>query len=143
MGLEMITNYIDWDVLLKMVLALVFSAIIGYERERTGHPAGLRTHILVCVTSTFLMTAAQGVFLGDATARFAAAIITGIGFLGAGAIIAYGEKVFGLTTAASIWAIAGLGVVVGMGVYFEAIVATLVFFLVLRLKPIEKRKIKR
>lgn len=132
--LEFINNYIDWDMLIKLFIAIVMSAIIGLEREEKGHPAGLRTHILVGVTAALLVAVFQGFFLGDGIARMAAAIMTGIGFLGAGTIIVYGKHVRGLTTAASIWAVAGLGIVIGLGYFFEAIVVTAVFWAVLHLK---------
>jgi putative Mg2+ transporter-C (MgtC) family protein len=137
---------IEWEILFKLFLALTLSSLIGYEREKTSHPAGLRTHIMVCVTSAFLMIVAQNLFVGDSVARVGAGIITGIGFLGAGAIIVYGKEVYGLTTAASIWAIAGLGLIIGLGSYFEAIVAAIFFLAVLQLKLAingYKKKVKK
>jgi len=125
----------DWAIFFQLVLAFVLGGLIGFEREKSSHPAGLRTHILVCVTSTFLLIGAQSLFFGDSVARIVAAIITGIGFLGAGAVIVYGREVFGLTTAASIWATAGLGIIVGLGLYWEATIAGILFFLVLRIRP--------
>ncbi|MCK4589721.1 MAG: MgtC/SapB family protein [Nanoarchaeota archaeon] len=124
----------DWIIFGQMLLSLVLGGLIGFEREKSSHPAGLRTHILVCVTSAFLMIAFDNLFFGDSVARMGAGIITGIGFLGAGAIIVYGREVFGLTTAASIWATAGLGIIIGLGLYWEAVVAAIFFFIVLRLK---------
>ncbi len=125
----------DWGILFQLFLSFVLGGLIGFEREKSIHPAGLRTHILVCVTSAFLLIGAQSLFFGDSVARIAAAIITGIGFLGAGAVIVYGREVFGLTTAASIWATAGLGFIIGLGLYWEDTVAGILFFLVLRIKP--------
>ncbi|MBU0461367.1 MAG: MgtC/SapB family protein [Nanoarchaeota archaeon] len=139
--LATITSQFDAEVLIRILMALILSGLIGYEREKTGHPAGLRTHILVCLTSAVLMTASQSFFLGDSIARMGAAIITGIGFLGAGAIIGYGREVFGLTTAAGIWSISGLGILIGIGAYFEAVLATIAFLIVLKLKPIEMKAI--
>ncbi|MFC1752593.1 MgtC/SapB family protein [Thermoproteota archaeon] len=138
-----ITGFIEWDTLIRLIVALILSAIVGFEREKTGHPAGLRTHIMVCVTAALLMATAQTLFIGDAIARFGAAIVTGVGFLGAGAIIVYGKEVHGLTTAASVWAIAGIGTVIGLGMYFEAVVASIIMWAVLRFKPIGVKARKR
>ena len=133
----------EWGILGQLFAAMALGGLVGFEREKSSHPAGLRTHILVCVTSTVLLIGAQSLFFDDSVARVAAAIITGIGFLGAGAVIIYGREVFGLTTAASIWATAGLGIIVGLGLYWEATVAGIIFFLVLRIKPkLNRRKRK-
>lgn len=100
----------------RLVLAAVFGGIVGYEREVHEHPAGLRTHILVCMGSA-LMTLVSVHFVrpyGDPT-RIAAQIVSGIGFLGAGTILRQGSIVRGLTTAASLWTVAGIGIAVGVG----------------------------
>jgi len=138
-----LVNQFNPEALIRILMAVILGGLIGYEREKSGHPAGLRTHLLVCLTSTILMTATQQFFLGDSIARMGAAIVTGVGFLGAGAIIGYQKEVFGLTTAAGIWSISGLGIIIGMGAYFEAIAAAIVFLIVLRLKPVEKKMIKK
>jgi putative Mg2+ transporter-C (MgtC) family protein len=112
---------------LALLLALLLGGLIGLEREIRGHPAGLRTHILVCTGSTLItlvssgMTSADG-HLGD-PARLSAPIVAGIGFLGAGAIIREGMSVRGLTTAASVWVTAGVGIAVGAGPRFGALAA--------------------
>tara|TARA_Y100000310_G_C20685013_1_gene818420 strand:- start:3108 stop:3536 length:429 start_codon:yes stop_codon:yes gene_type:complete len=135
MTVEMLMSFIKIEVLIRLLLAFFLGGLIGYERERTHHAAGLRTHILVCVTSAFLVTSTQGLFVAEEPlARVIAAIITGIGFLGAGAIIVLGDKVRGLTSAATVWATAGLGIIIGLGVYFEAIIATILFFFILKIK---------
>lgn len=109
-------------VVASLVLALVLGGLIGMERELTGHPAGLRTHILVCLGSTILslisvrLTRVLGT-TGD-PARLAAQIVSGIGFLGAGAIVREGNSVRGLTTAASIWTTSAIGIAVGAGAFF-------------------------
>jgi putative Mg2+ transporter-C (MgtC) family protein len=139
MDLYDLFSYDHTVILLKLVVAALLGGIIGYDRERTGHPAGLRTHMIVCVTSTFLMTASQTMMNSDSLARISAAIMTGIGFLGAGTILTHGNKIFGLTTAATVWGIAGIGIIVGIGIYFEAVVATLLFLVVLNLRAIEPR----
>lgn len=129
-------------IFLKLIVAALLGGIIGYDREKTGHPAGLRTHIIVCVSSTFLMTALLASFEGDSIARIAAAILTGIGFLGAGTILVHGKEIHGLTTAATVWGMSGIGIIVGLGVYFEAVVATLLFLIVINLRSFEPNKIE-
>jgi putative Mg2+ transporter-C (MgtC) family protein len=120
---------------LHILLAVILGGIIGFERERHGHYAGIRTHILVCMTSAFVMSAflTYG-FAMDSVARIAGAILTGIGFLGAGTILSHGTEVKGLTTAASVWGVAGLGLVIGIGAFLEAIVIALVMVLILEMR---------
>ncbi len=122
----------------KLVLSAVFASLIGYEREMQGRPAGLRTHILVAVGST-LFTLASVAIVGDGPAgdrgRIAAQIVSGIGFLGAGTIIQQGSAVRGLTTAASLWAVSGIGLAIGVGgrMLGVATIACLVMLLTLSL----------
>jgi putative Mg2+ transporter-C (MgtC) family protein len=118
-----------------MLLAVLLGGLIGFEREIHGRPAGLRTHILVCLTSTLLILASRSVPdvlfpEGDARIvfdpnRLAAGIMTGIGFLGAASIIRSGDHVRGITTGATVWSVAGLGVVIGQGEHGLALVGTL------------------
>ena len=105
-----------WEMVLRLLVSLVLGSLIGMERETHGRPAGLRTHTLVCVGST-LFTICSYVIAGPHSdpGRVAAQIVTGIGFLGAGTIIHQGSVVRGLTTAASIWAVAAIGLAVGIG----------------------------
>jgi len=120
---------------LRLVLAAALGAIIGYQRERAGKPAGLRTHILICEGSA-LFTVASLYGFGSAAdpARIAAGIVAGIGFLGAGAIIRReGGLVGGLTTAATIWAVAAVGLAAGAGLYLVSAVTTVVILIVLLL----------
>ncbi|MBI5881149.1 MgtC/SapB family protein [archaeon] len=120
---------------IKILLAVVLGGIIGFERERHGHNAGIRTHILVCLTSAFIMsTFAAYNFSQDSIARIAAAMMTGIGFIGAGTILSHGTEVKGLTTAASVWGVAGLGMIIGIGAYLEALVVALVMVLILEMR---------
>ena len=116
------------SVILRIILAVLVGGIIGSERGRSGSPAGLRTHILVCVGSA--MTALISVFIakngdfGD-IARIPAQVISGIGFLGAGMIIVKKNNVItGLTTAAGMWATATIGIALGYGFYLGALIAT-------------------
>ena len=118
---------------MKFSLAVGLAGLVGYERQRKGRPAGLRTHILVCLGSTLLMTmsdifanewAEGGAPVWFDRGRVAAGIVTGVGFLGAGTIITIGNKQHGLTTAAMIWFVASLGVALGSGYYLIAALAT-------------------
>jgi putative Mg2+ transporter-C (MgtC) family protein len=116
------------DVAARLFAASVFGAAIGVEREVHGHPAGMRTHLLVSLGSAlFTVLSIFGFPLGSGQAadpsRVAAQIVSGIGFLGAGAIIKEGLSVRGLTTAASLWATAAVGMAVGAGHFIVALVA--------------------
>jgi len=123
------------DVLIKLVLAGIMGGLIGYERENSHRPAGFRTHILVCVSAALVMVTSEYMFdryhmftTMDPT-RLGAQVISGIGFLGAGTIIRDGFNVKGLTTAASLWSVACIGLAVGSGFYSGAAFATVVIFL--------------
>jgi len=126
---------IEVEMVLRLLLATALGAIIGYQRERAGKPAGLRTHILICAGAA-LFTVASLYGFGSAAdpARIAAGIVAGIGFLGAGAIIRRGEGVVaGLTTAATIWAVAAIGLAAGAGLYLVSAVTTVIILIVLYL----------
>ncbi len=125
------------EVLIRLALALLASAVVGYERERTKHPAGLRTHMLVCVGAALITLVSIEMFPADHT-KLAAGIVTGIGFLGAGTIFKDKNNVRGLTTAASIWAVAGLGMALGEGAYFITAAGTAAILFVLELSRIQK-----
>jgi len=120
----------DWVIMFRLILAALLSGVIGFEREFHGRAAGFRTHILLCIGSTLVMLTSihvSEVFsakLSADPARIAAGVITGIGFLGAGTIIHSRSAVRGLTTAASLWVVAGLGLAVGSGLYFASIMTT-------------------
>jgi putative Mg2+ transporter-C (MgtC) family protein len=120
--------------LAKILIAVVLGGLVGYERERSGHYAGIRTHILVCMTSAFLVSVMMKTFALDSVARVCAALMTGIGFIGAGTILSHGMKVKGLTTAASVWGVAALGMIVGLGALWEAIIVPLIIVLVLEMR---------
>lgn len=116
------------SMLVRLIVAMLCGALIGYEREKIGRPAGLRTHILVCVGAC--MTSMIGIFVwlqNPATdpLRVAAQVISGIGFLGVGTIMVRGrDHITGLTTAAALWATAALGIAIGFGFYEAAVVCT-------------------
>lgn len=127
------------SVSLRLILALLFGGIIGLERGSNRHPAGFRTHILVCVGAALAMMTNQFILqqfdTGD-PARLGAQVITGVGFLGVGTILVTGRhKIKGLTTAAGLWASACLGLAIGIGFYSGAIVAALIIFISLTMLP--------
>ena len=135
------------DIVVRLLLAAAFGSVIGFERERLLWAAGIRTHMLVCVGACLIMIvsafgfrdslSSQNVVLDPS--RVAAQVVSGIGFLGAGAILARGEIVRGLTTAASIWTVAAIGLAVGGGLYFAAGVSTMVIIIILAgVKPLEE-----
>jgi putative Mg2+ transporter-C (MgtC) family protein len=117
------------QVLLKFILAIALGGLIGLEREASQKPAGFRTNILVCLAATMMMTLAT-LLVGNKTAnadtlvRMAAGVITGIGFLGAGTIFQARGTIAGLTTASTLWVVAGLGLVIGAGYYVPAVIFT-------------------
>ncbi len=136
------------EMLLRLALAVVLGGVIGIERERLQWAAGLRTHILVCVGATLFMLVSSFGFaeplLGEHVvldpSRVAAQVVSGIGFLGAGTILFRRDKIRGLTTAASLWTVAAIGLAVGGGLYVAAIGGTAIIFGVLAgLKPLERR----
>src|SRR5512138_1268559 len=114
------------DLLLKLGLAVVLGGVIGLEREISGKPAGLRTNILICVGAALLTDVSVRIGMIDGPprvgdpARLAAQIVSGIGFIGAGTIMQGGGMVTGLTSAATIWVVASLGIAIGAGLYIEA-----------------------
>jgi putative Mg2+ transporter-C (MgtC) family protein len=124
-------------VMIKILFSAFLGGLIGIERELHRHEAGLRTHILVCLGSTLIMLTSTHVFdiYKDVApvdpSRIAASVVTGIGFIGAGAIIRYGMAVKGLTTAASLWVASAVGLAIGCDFYFAAVFTTLVVLAVL------------
>jgi len=122
----------------RVIIAAVFGAVIGWEREQHGRPAGLRTHMLVCLGAATMMIISESMYekyqalgvAGDSImkvdpGRIAAQIITGIGFIGAGVIMKMGARVQGLTTAACLWLAAGVGMAAGAGLYLLGFVSTI------------------
>jgi len=136
-------NYISITV--RSLLALLLGGLIGLERGRSRHPAGFRTHILVCIGAATVMMTNQYMYevleLSTDTARLGAQVITGIGFLGAGTIIVSSRhRVTGLTTAAGLWATACLGLAIGIGFYYAAIlVGCIMFITIMPLAKIENK----
>ncbi len=139
---------LDLELVGRLVMSALLGSVIGFERERLSWAAGLRTHMLVCVGSALVMIvsihgfadAQNGSHISLDPSRVAAQVVSGIGFLGAGAILARGEVIRGLTTAASVWSVAGVGLAVGGGLYTPSIAATIIILLILAgVKPLEKR----
>jgi len=127
-----------WEILLRLSLAVIAGGLIGLEREIHGRAAGFRTQILVCLGATLIMLisiygfAASGI--DEARwdpARLAAQVVSGIGFLGAGTILRDGPSIKGLTMAASLWVVAGIGLAIGSGFYLGAVITTVLGFLTL------------
>jgi putative Mg2+ transporter-C (MgtC) family protein len=127
---------INWEFIIRLFLALLFGGIIGYERESEHKSAGLRTNILVCLGSCLIVLFElyyHQVHPGVSDhLRMAAQIVTGIGFLGAGTIIQTRAHVKGLTTAATIWVTAAIGMAVGGGFYYAAGITVVIVYLILR-----------
>lgn len=119
-----------WPVVHRMFVSFICGAIVGAEREWKGKPAGLRTNILICLGATLFTVGSElaAVYVArspqEAT-RITAQIVTGVGFLGAGAILRSGHAVVGLTTAATIWLVSAIGVLVGIGFPYEGLIAAL------------------
>ena len=135
-----------WGCVYRMVLSMLLGSVVGYERKRKGQTAGVRTFSLIAMGATLAMILSiyvpqeyLGLKNGD-PGRIAAQVVTGVGFLGAGAIIQMKGSVRGLTTAAGIWMVATIGMAVGMGMYTLSIISTgLIIFVLIWLERIENR----
>lgn len=129
------------DLMLRLATATFLGALVGLERERLERAAGFRTHALVCVASALIMVVSIYGFEGSAAldpSRIAAQVVSGIGFLGAGVIIFRRNTVRGLTTAASLWSVAGVGLAAGSGLYIPAVAGTLFMLLIQAgMRPLE------
>ena len=128
----------ELEYVLRLILALGLGAILGFERERVDKPAGLRTHILVSLGSCLFTILSLTAFPGSDPARIASYVVVGIGFIGAGTIIQTRERIIGITTAASLWIVASIGMATGAGLYLLAITTTALAYLTLRLRVLEK-----
>ena len=127
----------EWEVFLRLTLSCVLGGVIGYERQSRRKSAGLRTNMLVCLGSCLVMLLSTAIYQGVEgrtnadPARLAAQVVSGIGFMGAGAIMKEGLTVTGLTTAACLWVVAGVGLATGGGYYTAALLATGLVFVTL------------
>jgi putative Mg2+ transporter-C (MgtC) family protein len=137
----------DLEITVRLLVAALLGSVIGFERERLLWAAGLRTHMLVSVGACLFMVVSAYGFTGVLgprvildPSRVAAQVVTGVGFLGAGSIILRNEVVKGLTTAASLWTVAAVGLAVGGGLYVAALAATVIVLVILAgIKPLEER----
>ena len=123
-------------VLLRVVTATLLGAIVGFERQKAGKPAGLRTHILVCLGTAVVVLACSGAQMNvDGLSRVIQGIVTGIGFIGAGSILKLNEQhdIKGLTTAAGLWMTAAIGIAVGLGELGLAVIGTTLTLIILAL----------
>ncbi len=128
----------ELEMFLRLLLATALGGVIGFQREMSGKEAGLRTNMLICLGSALLTVISVYAFSGD-PARIAAGIATGIGFIGAGVILHQsGGIVLGLTSAATIWTVAGIGMAAGAGLYIIAPSATALALIVLLLPHLKK-----
>ncbi|MCK4475343.1 MAG: MgtC/SapB family protein [Methanophagales archaeon] len=128
--------------IVRLLLAVVLGILVGVEREISHRPAGLRTHALVSLGACLFTIISIDYFNMD-PARVAAGIVTGIGFIGAGSIIAEKGHVQGITTAASLWCVAAIGLAAGVGAYVLAVVSTVLVFGILWLKRAEKTNARK
>ena len=129
---------VEFELVLRLILAVVFGGIVGIERELVHKPAGLRTHMLVSLGSCLFTIVSLYDFQMD-PARVAAGIVAGIGFIGAGTVIGERDRVVGITTAASLWATGSIGVATGVGNYTLSIATTLLVFVILFMGKILKK----
>ena len=129
-------------VIIRLIAAALLGAVVGFQREKVGKPAGLRTHMLVTLGTTVFVLACSGAGMSsDGLSRVIQGIITGIGFIGAGSILKLSEEraIQGLTTSAGIWMTAAVGVAVGLGSLGVALLSTLMALIILALVPLESR----
>jgi putative Mg2+ transporter-C (MgtC) family protein len=146
MGIPDASTFHAWlAIVLKLTAATIIGGVIGLERHRNGHPAGMRTFAMITLTSTFLTASLSqgpfGILMGEneqGASRVIQGILQGIGFIGAGVIVREGFSIKGLTSAATIWSVASIGILIGTGAYAVAAAATVFTYLILiALKEIE------
>ena len=136
-------------IIVKVAVAALLGAVVGFERELARKVAGIRTHALVCLASALFTSISVDAFkeyigtVGYDPSRIISNMIVGIGFIGAGAILRHGSKVEGTTTAASLWAIAAVGVTVGVGLFKEAVVITALIYAVLYIVWFIEQKMRK
>ena len=128
----------ELELTIRLLLAFALGAVLGFERERVDKPAGLRTHILVSLGSCLFTILSLTAFPGSDPARVAAYVVAGIGFIGAGTILQTRERIVGITTAASLWVAASIGMAAGAGFYILAIITTAIAYLTLSLRVLER-----
>lgn len=135
-----------WQVLIRLTAATLLGAVVGFQREKVGKPAGLRTHMLVCLGTAVFVIACSGVGMTlDGLSRVIQGIATGIGFIGAGSILKLNEErdIQGLTTAAGVWMTAAIGVTVGLGSLGVALLSTLFTLIILALAGLHELRTEK
>jgi putative Mg2+ transporter-C (MgtC) family protein len=139
--MENVLEQIDFRSFVPLVAAVVLGGMIGLEREIHRKPAGLRTNILICMGAATFMVIANKMFADpDAIFRMAAGIVTGVGFIGGGAVLRDRASIYGVTTAATIWVVTSIGIACGMRLYDIAVAVTLLSLLVLvLLSPLDRK----
>lgn len=136
------TDINSGNAMFRLIIALIAGALVGLERESHAKPAGFRTYIVICVASCLLMLLSIYIpqqfinFKNGDPSRIAAQVVTGIGFLGAGAILRFGVNIKGMTSAATIWAVAAIGMAIGCGFYLPAFLAVLITLFTLHILEI-------
>jgi putative Mg2+ transporter-C (MgtC) family protein len=147
MIIEYLQDFNALSIIVRLLLAVLLSGLIGMERSKSGRAAGLRTHILVCLGAT--IASMTGLYINKTTGnsvdvtRIAAQVISGIGFLGAGTILVKHEAtVTGLTTAACVWAVGTIGIAVGYGFYEAATLGTLLMFFITKTLNVLDKKLR-
>lgn len=133
------------DVLLRLGLALLLGGVVGFERERDSQPAGLRTHMILVLGACLaaIISEEMGARFGSDPTRLAAQVISGIGFLGAGAILRFGFNIKGLTTATTLWTMAIVGLAVGFGYYLLGALTTVFMIIILTIMNVIEKKFVR
>lgn len=137
MGFEEGFFSFELETVFQLLLAVALGTLIGFERQLKHRPAGLRTHMMVSLGATIFTIVSLSFDVEPS--RIAAGIVTGIGFLGAGTIIAHKGHIRGITSAATLWVVAGIGLSIGVGQYMLAIICALFVFAILQLGRIEKK----
>ena len=146
--IRVIFTSVELIIIIKVAVAALLGAVVGLERELARKVAGIRTHSLVCLASALFTSISVDAFksyigsVGYDPSRIISNIVVGIGFIGAGAILRNGSKVEGTTTAASLWAIAAIGVTVGVGMFKEAVVITVLIYVVLQIVWLAEEKMR-
>lgn len=133
----LVSNLSMGELVARLIISVLLGALVGFERQLSNKPAGIRTHMLVSLGACLFTVIAISNFKGDA-GRILGGLVTGIGFIGAGNIIANRGKVHGITTAATLWTVAAIGLAVGSGSYFLAVISGVLVFMILQFKRIEK-----
>jgi len=133
----MAMEIIDTDILLRLVAAAIAGGLVGLERKRLNKPAGMRTNMLVSVGAALFTIVSITSFADADPAKIVGGIVTGIGFLGAGTIFRSKDTVTGLTTAASMWSVAAIGITAGLGEYVLMATATILIIIILQLNKIK------